>query len=200
MIKILGICGSPRRGQSTHFALKTCLDTIQAEFSNVEPVLFELARKDLKGCIACGTCAKQLKCSQEDDFQTLLPLLTDPLLGGIIVASPVYFGTMSSQTKAFLDRAVMLRRNGVLLRDKVGGAIAVGGVRNGGQETTIQAIHAAMLIQDMVVVGDGVTTMHYGGTVWSGHPDGFAQDLNGLESVCNLGRRVAGLALKLRNA
>ncbi|MFZ0243699.1 MAG: hypothetical protein WAL90_18820, partial [Desulfobacterales bacterium] len=74
---------------------------------------------------------------------------------------------------------------------------AVGGFRHGGQETTIQAVHAAMLIQDMIIVGDGHATFHYGGTMWSGHPEGYEKDAFGLQTVQNLGRRVAALAVRL---
>ena len=199
MMKIIGVSCSPRAGQSTHFALNTCLEAIRAEHPNVETLLLDLAGKDIRGCIACGACTKQLLCSQADDFPALLPALTDPMTGGLIIATPVYFGTMTSQAKAFLDRCVMLRRNGSLLRDKVGGVITVGGFRHGGQETAIQAIHAAMLIQDMIIVGDGRNTFHYGGTVWSGHPEGFARDTFGLGTVRNLGLRVTEVALKLKN-
>jgi len=91
-----------------------------------------------------------------------------------------------------------VNRTGSFLQfEKVGGVIAVGGVRNGGQELTIQAVHAAMLIWDMVVVSDGRPTSHFGGTVWSSHPEGVAGDTFGLQSVHNLGKRVAELALKL---
>ena len=86
-----------------------------------------------------------------------------------------------------------------MLRDKIGGVIAVGGFRHGGQETTIHAVHAAMLIQDMIIVGDGHTTYHYGGTIWSGHPEGFQKDVFGLETVRNLGRRVASSASRLHD-
>ena len=94
-------------------------------------------------------------CSQKDDFQQLIAKLADPEVVGIILASPVYMGCMSSQAKAFIDRSVLFRRNGFLFRNKLGGAIAVGGSRNGGQELTIQAIHAGMMIHDMIIVGDG---------------------------------------------
>jgi multimeric flavodoxin WrbA len=196
-IKILGVACSPRAGQSTHHALVTCLDVIREEFENVEPVVIDLAGMDIRGCVACGTCMKKITCSQEDDFQQIIPLMTDPLIAGLILATPVYFGTMTAQAKSFLDRCVVFHRNGTLLRDKIGGVIAVGGFRHGGQETTIHAVHAAMLIQDMIIVGDGHTTFHYGGTIWSGHPEGFKKDAFGLETVRNLGRRVASLALRL---
>jgi hypothetical protein len=75
----------------------------------------------------------------------------------------------------------------------------VGGFRHGSQETTIHAVHAAMLIQDMIIVGDAHTTFHYGGRIWSGHPEGFEKDAFGLETVRNLGRRVASLASRLRD-
>jgi multimeric flavodoxin WrbA len=198
-IKIVGVVCSPRTGQSTHWALGACLDVIRQEFKNVEPVMIDLAGMDVHGCVACGTCLKQITCSQKDDFQRIIPLMTDPRVAGLILATPVYFGTMTAQAKAFLDRCVVFRRNGALLRDKIGGVIAVGGFRHGGQETTIHAVHAAMLIQEMIIVGDGLSTFHFGGTVWSGHPEGFEKDGFGLETVRNLGRRVASLASRLHD-
>ncbi len=90
----------------------------------------------------------------------IYPLLEDA--DGIVVASPVYFGCMTAQLKALFDRTLMLRRQGFLLSGKVGGAIAVGGSRNGGQEKTVQAIHDWMHIHGMIVVGDN---SHFGGIV-----------------------------------
>ncbi len=194
-IKIVGVCGSPRKGKSTRFALEACLEAAGA---SAETELIDLAGKTVNGCIACGHCNDKLECSQEDDFVPLIPTLSDPEVAGLIVATPVYFGTMTSQAKAFLDRCVMFRRNGNLFRNRVGGAVAVGGFRHGGQETTIHAIHAAMLIQEMVVVGDGLDTFHFGGTLWSGHPDGYEKDDFGLATARNLGRRVAEIAGRLK--
>ena len=73
---------------------------------------------------------------------------------GLIVSSPVYFGTLSGQLKMLFDRTLLLRRNGFLLKDKIGAALAVGASRNGGQEYTIWSIHAWMHIHGMIVVGD----------------------------------------------
>jgi multimeric flavodoxin WrbA len=195
--KIIGVSGSPRKGMSTSFFLKQCLQAAE-ETAGISTELIELADMNIQGCIACGTCTKEFSCSQEDDFQQFLSLFSDQNLAGLIVASPVYFGTMTSQTKAFLDRCVVFRRNGAMLRNKAGGALAVGGFRHGGQETTIHSIHSAFLIQDMVIVGDGNTTFHFGGTGWSGHPDGYEKDEFGIATVKNLGLRVAEVALKMQ--
>ena len=196
-MKIVGISCSPRKGKSTKYALEVCLQAVKEMVPDVETLLIELSDMKMNGCLACGKCMKVLECSQEDDFVKMIPILSDSELAGLVVATPVYFGSMTSQCKAFLDRCVMFRRNGFLLRNKVGGAIAVGGVRNGGQELTIQAVQAAMLVQDMVVVSEGKPTSHYGATLWSGHPDGIEKDVFGLETALNLGKRVVEVAAKM---
>ena len=196
-MKIVGISCSPRKGKSTKFALEVCLQAVKETVPDIETLLIELAELKINGCVACGKCVKVLECSQEDDFPKMIPVLSDQELAGLVVATPVYFGSMTSQCKAFLDRCVMFRRNGFLLRDKVGGVIAVGGVRNGGQELAIQAVQAAMLVQDMVVVSEGRPTSHYGATLWSGHPDGIEKDAFGLETARNLGKRVVEVAAKM---
>jgi len=193
-MKVVGISCSPRKGKSTFYALDTCLQAAKEAVSGVETILIELSEMKINGCIACGKCMKVLECSQEDDFVKMIPILSDSELAALVIATPVYFGSMTSQCKAFLDRCVMFRRNGFLLRNKVGGVIAVGGVRNGGQELAIQAVQAAMLVQDMVVVSEGRPTSHYGATLWSGYPDGIEKDAFGLETARNLGKRVAEVA------
>jgi multimeric flavodoxin WrbA len=196
-MKIVGISCSPRKGKSTKYTLDVCLQAVKETVPDVETMLIELSELKINGCLACGKCMKVLECSQEDDFPKMIPILSDPELAGLVVATPVYFGSMTSQCKAFLDRCVMFRRNGFLLRNKVGGVIAVGGFRSGGQELTIQSVHAAMLVQDMVVVSEGRPTSHYGATLWSGHPDGIEKDTFGLETARNLGKRVAEVAVKM---
>jgi len=196
-MKIIGVSCSPRKGKSTKVALEICLQAVQETVPDVETMLIELSEMKINGCVACGKCMKVLECSQEDDFVKMIPILSDSELAALVVATPVYFGSMTSQCKAFLDRCVMFRRNGFLLRDKVGGVIAVGGFRSGGQELTIQSVHTAMLVQDMVVISEGRPTSHYGATLWSGHPDGIEKDTFGLETARSLGKRVSEVAIRM---
>lgn len=196
-IKIVGVCCSPRKGKTTRYALDACLKAAEESSPEIRAVAVELAGMDVRGCVACGACMKKLECSQEDDFGNLIPILSDPDLGGLIMATPVYLGAMSSQCKAFLDRTVMFRRNGFKFRNVVGGALTVGGFRSGGQEATILSIHAAMLVHDMLVVGDGSPGAHLGGTLWSNHQGGIEADELGLTTARSLGARVAEVALKL---
>jgi len=199
-VKIIAVACSPRKGRATKAALDACLAAAREVGGGIETELLELAGLSVNGCIACGKCRDGLVCNHDDGFMSLVPALSSPDLVGLIVGTPVYFGSMTSQCKAFLDRCVMFRRNGFLFRNKVGGALAVGGVRNGGQELTIQAIHAAMLCHDMVVVSDGRPTAHFGAALWSGGGQGVADDDIGLETARNLGRRVAEVCRRLAGA
>ncbi len=196
-MKIVGISCSPRKGKTTRISLERCMGAITTNYPEIQTEIIDLAGLEIKGCIACGHCMKNLECSQKDDFNDIIPILEDPALGGLIFATPVYLGTMSSQCKAFLDRTVMFRRNGFLFRDIVGGVMAVGGFRNGGQEASILQVQSAMLVHDMILVGDGKPGAHFGGTMWSGHPEGIEKDDPGLKTVESLGKRVAQVALKI---
>ncbi len=197
-MKILGVSASPRRQKSTHFLLEQALEEAQKTAATlnrkIETIFLDLAGKNINGCIACDKCKKGVLCSQQDDFQEIIPILSDPELKGIILATPVYMGTMTSQAKAFLDRSVLFRRNGFIFKNLPGGVIAVGGSRNGGQELTIQAVHAAMMIHDMIIVGDG---LHFGGTAWSNYPGGIEDDETGIETARLTGRRLAEVAAML---
>ena len=107
---------------------------------------------------------------------------------------------MSSLCKAFLDRCGMFRKNNFALSGKVGAVLAVGGVRNGGQELTIQSVQAALMCHEMVIVGDGRPTGHFGATLWNNGDDDISDDEFGVSTAKNLGRRVAEVALRLNPA
>ena len=193
---ILGISASPRKNQTTRRMLDEALRSAEA-VESVRTEVIDLAKAKFSGCIGCGKCVTELTCSQKDAFLDWLPLLTDPELAAIICATPVYFGGPSSQAKAFWDRCVPLRRNGFLLKDKVGGCISVGGSRHGGQELSLMTLHAAMFIQGMILVGDEPPTAHFGGMAWSGMEGGLEADEYGLSTAANLGKRVAKVASRL---
>ena len=198
-MKIVGINCSPRKNQTTQRSLEICLEAISKESNEIKTKIIELADLNINGCLGCGYCRKQLECKQEDDFNSLISVLSDEEVAGIIVGTPVYLGTMTSQCKAFLDRTVVLARNGSLLSNKVGAVLAVGGVRNGGQELTIQAVQATMFCHDMVCVGGGTKAAHFGATLVSNEQKAIECDEIGIETARDIGRRVAGLAISLNH-
>ena len=193
-VKIVGICCSPRKAKTTAASLKVCLQAAKEASAKIEFELIELAGMKIDGSLAAGV---PLEPGQKDDFPKLVPKLSDPQVGGIIVGTPVYFGSMTSLCKAFLDRCIAFRKNNFALSNKVAGVLAVGGARNGGQELTIQSVQAALLCQEMIIVGDGRPTARVGATVWNSGKDDVTKDEFGMETARNLGRRVAEVALHL---
>jgi len=194
-VKILAINCSPRKGQTTSKALEACLKAAGEVSGKIETQLIELGGMDIRGCNACMECKKGLKCSIEDDFAKLIPTLADKNVAGMIIGTPVYFGMMTAQCKAFLDRCGMFRFNNWIFRNRIGGTLAVGSMRNGGQEITQQAVRTVLLCHDMICVSEGKDTAHFGATLVSGGEGGIEADTFGLKTAGNLGRRVAELAL-----
>ncbi len=192
MIKIIGIIGSPRKGSNTEILIKNALESAREVGADTE--ITNLASAEIEPCIACDICKSTGECAIYDDMRDITSKLQEAQ--GLIIGSPVYFGNVSSQMKIFMDRSRPLRID-FKLKDKVAGAISVGASRNGGQETTISAIHEFLLIHDAIVVGDGAPLAHYGGTGVGGVAGDAQQDQIGMETSAHLGKRVAELAMRL---
>jgi multimeric flavodoxin WrbA len=195
-IKILGVCCSPRKGKTTATAMQVCLEAAKQVADNIEVELIELAGMKIPGCVAADV---PLEPGEQDDFPGLVPKLIAPQVRGIIIGTPVYFGNMSALCKALLDRWIIFRKD-FALSGKVGGVLAVGGARNGGQELTIASVQAVLFCHEMLLVGDGRPTGHRGATLWSGCPGGIEKDEFGLSTAKNLGRRVAEVAVRIHSA
>lgn len=195
-MKVLGISCSPRKGKTTSQAVALCLEAIRAAAPDIETELIDLGGKNINGCVAAGI---DLPEGQQDDFLPLIPQIDSPAVRGIVIGSPVYFGNMSGLCKSLLDRFYVFHKE-KKLAGKVAGAIACGGGRNGGQELTLRSIHTSLMSQQMIVVGDAPPTSHWGGTVWTGAGAELAADEFGLNTVKNLGKRIAELIVLLSRA
>lgn len=193
-IRIIGIACSPRKGKTTAASLQVCLEAAAAVDPRIGVELIELAEMKIDGALAAGL---PLAPGQKDDFGKLIPKLSDPKVRGIIVGTPVYFGNMTSLCKAFLDRCIAFRKNNFALSNKVAGVLAVGGARNGGQELTIQSVQAALLCQEMIIVGDARPGARIGATIWNDGKGEVTRDEFGMATARNLGRRVAEVTLQM---
>ena len=189
-IRIVGVSCSPRKGKTTAAGLRVCLDAAKAVNPAIATELIELAGSNL------GIFDPADPKATQGGFANLIPVLSHPDVAAIVIGTPVYFGNMTSLCKAFLDHCMAFRQQSFALSGKVGGIVAVGAGRNGGQELTIQTVHAALLCQEMIIVGDGRPTGHFGATLINTNDD-ISQDEFGISTAKNLGRRIAEVALKL---
>ncbi len=150
-IKILGISGSPRRGNTQQMVMEAL--NAAAEIPGVETDFVSL-RGRLSPCIDCEKCPvnpPEQFCVIKDKMDEIYPKLLEA--DGIILGSPVYFGTVTAQLKAMMDRCRPFGRAGISLKYKVGGAITVGAARNGGQEKAVGAIVDYYLLTGILPVG-----------------------------------------------
>ncbi|MGE5533706.1 MAG: flavodoxin family protein [Bacillota bacterium] len=162
-MKIVGISGSPRY-QATEHILEEALKILTEK--GYETKLWAVRGKWVDHCAHCDYCLKNKECVVQDDLQEVYALLAEA--NGIIFASPVYNGGVSSQTKAVMDRmraAVAADKN--FFKGKVGMGIVVGGDRNGGQEFALMQIHTFFIINSMIGVGGGFFGANLGATFWS---------------------------------
>ncbi|HAJ33854.1 MAG TPA: flavodoxin family protein [Candidatus Atribacteria bacterium] len=199
-VKIVGVSGSPRKG-ATQYCVQEAL-LAATEISGIGTEFIDLRGKEIHPCIHCNRCIqKQLDycpvfADNMRDYYNII-LHSD----GLILGSPVYQMSPTAQIQAFINR---LRPLGHYITKgywatKVGGAIAVGGTRNGGQETTLESLNNFFFCTGMIVVSGGIFAYN-GAAVWSNDKkeQGAKEDNEGMDSVRILGRRVALIAKILK--
>ena len=196
MIHIVGLCASPRRDGATEYVLREALKAAEAVSGEVTTQLAVMAGKKIAPCVDCRACIKNHSwCVIPDDMRELIELFVKA--DGILVASPVYCMGPAPQLSAFCSRLRAIRDCFPdLLKGKFLGAIAVGGTRNGGQETVVAGIHNLFGIRGMNIVTTEARE-YMGGRVWSDDrgAEGAAGDAVGMAGALSLGRRLAETTL-----
>ena len=185
---VVGICGSPRE-QATDYILKETLRMLKEQ--DFETRFFTVRRKRIGFCLQCDYCLTHKGCMQKDDMEELYTLLEDAK--GIVIATPVYNGGISAQTKAIMDRCratVAADKN--FFKYKVGMGIALGGDRNGGQEPALAQIHTFYILNGMVPVSGGFFGANLGATFWTkDNLEGAKLDEEGFKSLKKTVKRFA---------
>lgn len=102
--QVLGISGSPRRNGNTELLIREFMRGAEAGGHKTE--LFILSELKISPCTSCGSCQKTGKCIIIDDMQLMHKKLLEA--DCIVFASPIYFGGVSAQLKAFIDRCQTL--------------------------------------------------------------------------------------------
>ncbi len=180
IVMILGICGSPRKMATDH-VLGEALKMLEER--GLQTALFSVRGKNISPCKHCDYCLKNKECVVKDDMYQLYPLFREA--EGFVIATPVYNGGLSAQTKAVIDRTrATLAANPEAFRGKPGMAIAVGGDRMGGQELTIQQIHTFYILNGMIPISGGFFGANLGATFWSKDTlEGVKEDAEGFRSL-----------------
>lgn len=186
-MKVLAINGSPRKKGNTQILIDEAAKEIKKAGIRVESV--SIADYDIRPCTGCEQCFKKpWNCPIKDDAVKMLKKMI--AADGILIGSPVYCGGATAQLKALFDRSVMPYQSSEF-ENKVGGALTVGGAKNGGQELTLLQINTYFLMFDMIVAS--AENGFYGGMATGNDRGDVRQDKEGLDKARGTGRRMASL-------
>lgn len=218
MIKVLGISGSPRKGNS-QFLLDEALRSARAVSPEVDCTAYSLRGKKFGPCLSCFRCGElRGECVVKDDFQELRDLWVAADV--VIYSLPVYHMGIPGQLKCFLDRLgnSLFGRyrhlfppgvDGLPKLLKVVGCIAQGVHLCSGQEHTItDIINHALILQCVPVTGD-MWQSYIGAAGWTSNDiardalsrqaaDGQADASLLVKAARDVGRRATEFALLLR--
>ncbi len=148
---ILAINGSPNSDGNTSFLLKEVLSHCtgaECELINLQEIMMSTKTPF---CVSCSN-----PCNKSCYRGTALDEVFSKVKKAdfVIFGSPVYFGSMSAQLKSFFDKTRAIRGEKAWL-GKPMAAVSVGATKYGGQERTIDHIHACALVHGMQVIGNG---------------------------------------------
>lgn len=179
-MKVLMINGSPKEKGNTYVALHE-MEKVFAE-EGIETEILHIGNKDIRGCIACGQCAKNGKCVFEDAVNEAAKKFEE--CDGLVVGSPVYYASANATLAAFLTRLFYSTHFSKTM--KVGAAVAA--ARRGGLTATYDELNKFFGIAGMPIAS---------GQYWNGihgaAPGEAEQDGEGLQMMRTLARNMAFL-------
>ena len=187
-MKVVGIVGSPRKNGNTEMLTAHTLKAIAEEGLDTE--LVPLAGLDIRPCNACMVCLKEERCPIEDDLFPIYLKMKEA--DGIILASPVYFGSATALIKALIERAGYIsRNNGEPFSRKVGGPLVV--ARRAGHNFALAQLTFWFQILGLVVPGSTYWNIAFGREKGE-----VLNDEEGMKTAWNFGKNVAWAVKRLK--
>lgn len=178
MSKVLLLNGSPHVHGCTATALEEMIKVFEEE--GVETELIQVGIKEIRGCIACGTCSLKGKCVFDDLVNEVAPKFEQA--DGLVVGSPVYYGSPNGTILSFMDR--LFYSTEFSKQMKVGAAVV--SCRRGGNTASFDALNKYFTISGMPVASSTYWNQVHGFTA-----EDVKKDLEGLQTMRNLARSMS---------
>lgn len=188
-MKVIAINGSPRREGNTFHLIRHVLDELDKV--GIENEVIHLGGKKIRGCLSCYKCFANQDghCSVNDDLNFIIDRMK--AAEGIVLGSPTYVASVTSEIKALMDRACLVSTaNGGLFSRKVGAAVVA--VRRAGSVSAFDTLNHFFLYSQMIIPGSSYWNMGIGL-----QPGDVEKDAEGLTIMSNLGKNMAWLVKKL---
>ena len=178
MSKVLLLNGSPHVHGCTATALEEMIKVFEEE--GVETELIQVGIKEIRGCIACGTCSLKGKCVFDDLVNEVAPKFEQA--DGLVVGSPVYYGSPNGTILSFMDR--LFYSTEFSKQMKVGAAVV--SCRRGGNTASFDVLNKYFTISGMPVASSTYWNQVHGFTA-----EDVKKDLEGLQTMRNLARSMS---------
>ena len=181
-MKVLLLNGSPKPDGCTKRALKEVEKVLIEE--GIETEIIDIGNKNVRGCIACASCVKNGKCVFDDLVNEVAPKFVEA--DGVVIGTPVYYAHANGGIISFLDRLFF---SSTILRRKKGGmkvGATVVSSRRAGSTSAFDEINKYFTISSMPIVSSS-----YWNEVHGSNKEDVEKDLEGLQTIRNLGRNMA---------
>jgi len=192
-MKVIAFNGSPKKEGNTYHAIKLVVDELEKE--GIETDIVHVGNKAIRGCIACGQCArnKNERCAiDNDEVNEWIQIMKKA--DGIILASPVHYAAIGGTMKSFLDRAFYVASmNNGMLRHKVGASLAA--VRRSGGVPTYEQLNIYLNYSEMIIPGS-----NYWNVIHGAKPGEVLKDEEGAQIMQVLGKNMAWLLKVIENS
>lgn len=177
-MKVLVLNGSPRANGCTATALNEVVRTLHSE--GIDTELVHVGNQDIRGCIACNRCVEQKKCVFDDLVNGTAKSFEEA--DGLIIGSPVYYGSPNGTFLSFLDR--LFYSTPFSKHMKVGAAVV--SCRRGGNTASFDVLNKYFSISAMPIASSTYWNQVHGFTA-----EDVKKDLEGLQTMRNLARNMA---------
>lgn len=190
-MKIVAFCGSARKQGNTYLLQQAVLEPLANVGAETEIV--ELAGSEIRGCMSCYVCYMERNgtCVLKKDIVNDC-IARMAAADAIILGSPAYFGDVTSEMKALIDRCGMVSQaNGYMFQRKIGAAVAV--VRRSGAVHTLNTMNHFFLLGKMIIVGSESWNVGIGP-----EKGAIVDDEEGMKNMRLLGENMVWLLRKLK--
>lgn len=178
-MKVLLVNGSPHPKGSTYTALAEAGRVLEENGIGTE--LMQIGGKAIRGCIACGKCARTGYCVFTDDpVNEGIDRLR--AADGLIVGAPVYYAGPNATLCAFMDRVFFMKAAHYYFKP----AACVVSCRRGGASASFDRLNKYFTICRMPVVSS-----QYWNSIHGNNAEEARQDLEGLQTMRTLGADMA---------
>lgn len=172
--------GSPHEKGNTYIALHEMEQVFWGQGIETETV--HVGGQVIRGCVACGACAKKGACAFEDLVNETAPKFE--ACDGLVLASPVYFASANGTLVSFADRLFFSTHFDKTM--KVGASIVA--ARRGGLSSTFDELNKYFTISGMPVASG-----QYWNSIHGRAPGEAEQDQEGMQTMRTLARNMAFL-------